>query len=143
LFNKIKWSFERLYSLLQTGYKALKDLRQALTEYAMQSGIVKWTAKQLDSKTLREIDEWLSNHPKTRRFTGIVIAAILIYCWWNMSFVGLPGFDFDLGDMIMALQGSFSLTDIFAGSKGAMFLLLFLTGTLSGITFPWPGPGTI
>lgn len=142
VFKAIGWSFTNLYKLFKTGYKALQDLQKALMEYAKQSGIGRWTAKQLDSQRLRDIDNWLKNHPKTKRITGVVVAGILAYIWWNMTFVGNPAFDFNMSDMLTALGGSFSLEKIFSGSQGATLLLLFFTGSV-GLSFPWPGPNKI
>jgi hypothetical protein len=142
LFSKLGWSFKKLYGLLKDGHKALKGLKQALMDYAKQSGITQWTARQLDSKRLRDIDEWLKKHPKTKRMAGIAVAGVLAYIWLNMTFVGNPAFDFDLSDLLAALGGSFSIADIFSGTQGALLLILFLTGSV-GLTFPWPGPQKI
>ena len=142
VFKAFGWSFTNLYKSLQRGFKALKDVQVSLMEYAKQSGIGKWTARQLDSERLKDIDNWLKNHPKTKRITGAVVAGILVYIWWNMTFVGNPAFDFNMTDMLGALGGSFSLEKIFSGSQGAALLLLFFTGSV-GLTFPWPGPNRI
>jgi hypothetical protein len=142
VFKAIGFSLSNLYKLFRTGYRAMKDIQSAIGEYAKQSGIGRWTAKQLDSERLKNIDEWLKNHPKTKRITGAVVAGILVYIWWNMTFLGNPAFDFNMSDMLAALGGSFSLAKIFSGTQGATLLLLFLTGSL-GLTFPWPGPNKV
>lgn len=141
-FSKIKWDMGVLFGLLKNGYRDFKGIIEAFRDYVNESGIGKWTAKQLDSKTMREIDEWLKNHPKTRRLTGIAMAGVLVYMWFNMSFMGDPMFDFDLSDVLASLSGSFNLSNMFSGVNGAKLLVLFLTGSLVGITFPWPGPAS-
>jgi hypothetical protein len=141
-FSKIKWSMEKMFGLLKEGYKKMKGLQEALMEYARNSAGGKWVAKQLDSETLREIDLWLERHPKTRVLAGAGMAGLLVYIWWNMSYVGNPVFDFDLSDVLDALTGSFSLSNLFSGAKGVTLLLLFLTGSV-GIGFGWPGAKSI
>jgi len=142
-FKSIRWNFKNLFKMLKNGHRAMKELSKALREYAAQSGIGRWTAKQLDSQRLRDIDAWLSNHPKTRRITGVAVGAMLVYIWFNMSFVGSPGFDFDMSTMLGAIAGNFSLENIFSGPGGAAMLVAFLIGAVTGITFPWPGPATV
>lgn len=59
-----------------------------------------------------------------------------------MTFTGNADYDFDMGDMISALMGKFSLSGLFAGPGGMALLMLFATGAL-GLSFPWPGPQSI
>jgi GNAT superfamily N-acetyltransferase len=74
--------------------------------------------------------------------TGVVVAGMLAYIWFNMTFIGNPAFDFDMSNLLAAMGGKFALADIFAGSKGAALLMLFFTGSV-GLTFPWPGPNKV
>jgi len=142
-FKEIGWSFKYLYDLLKDGMKVMKDLRDSLLEYAEQSSIGKWTMRQLDSQTLKDIDNWLKKNPKTKRWIGYGVAALLVYLWFNMSFMGNPEYDFDFSDVLGAMAGSYSFADIFSGAEGLKLLLLFFTGSLIGISFPWPGPTNI
>lgn len=138
-FKKIGWSFKKLHEKLKAGYNNLKELQRAFSDYVKESKVGKWTARQLTSERLKNIDEWMKRNPKIKRLTGVAVGAILIYIWFNMTFVGNPLYDFDLSDMVAALGGSFSLEALFSGPKGATLLLLFLTGAFAGLTFPWPG----
>ena len=49
---------------------------------------------------------------------------------------GNADYDFDMGDMILALGGGFTLSTIFAAPEGMALLTLFATGVL-GLSFPW------
>jgi len=95
----------------------------------------------LDDK-LKDLDNFLKNHPKIKRIAGIGVAALLIYIWFNMTFTGDFEYDFNLVDVLAALGGKFSLSQIFAGKDGMKLLLLFATGVI-GLSFPWPGPTSI
>ena len=53
-----------------------------------------------------------------------------------MTFTGNADYDFDMGDMIMALGGGFTLSTLFAGPEGMALLTLFATGVI-GLSFPW------
>ena len=52
-----------------------------------------------------------------------------------MTFTGNADYDFDMGDMIMALGGGFTLSTLFAGLEGMALLTLFATGVI-GLSFP-------
>jgi hypothetical protein len=59
-----------------------------------------------------------------------------------MTFTGDFEYDFNLVDVIAALSGKFTLSQIFAGKDGMKLLLLFATGVI-GLSFPWPGPTSV
>ncbi len=54
-----------------------------------------------------------------------------------MTFIGDLDYDFNWGDIIGALSGSFTITDLFLSPSGLMMITLFLTGGL--ISVPWLG----
>lgn len=139
-FQKVGWSFKKLYDLLKTGYESLKKLQKAFLEYAKETGVGKWTMKNLDAPSLRNIDAWLSKHPLTRQISGYALAGIFVYMWFQASYVGInPAFDFDSSEIFDALGGNYSLTDLFTGASGIAWLTAFLAGVFIGISFPWPG----
>lgn len=142
-FSKIGWSFKSLLEMLKDGLKAVKDLAIALKEFAEQSEAGKFLKRQLDAPTLRAIDEWLKQHPKTRRMSGYVLGAAVLYMWFVAPFVGNPNFDFDMSEVFDALAGNYSLTDMFSGASGAALLLSFLAGVGLSLSFPWPGTVSI
>lgn len=84
-----------------------------------------------------KIDDFFNEHPLLKKVTGIVVAGILIYIWLSMTFIGDLDYDFNWSDIIAALMGSFTLTDMFLSPSGLMMMTLFVTGGL--ISFPWLG----
>jgi hypothetical protein len=133
-FAKIKFSMKYLFGLVKKGFKAYKDVIKAIGEYLASTKVGRWTEEKLKS-----LDAFLAKHPKTKRIAGMAVAGILIYIWLNMTFTGNADYDFDMGDMILALGGGFTLSTIFAGPGGMALLTLFATGVI-GLSFPWPGP---
>ena len=80
-------------------------------------------------------------HPKVKTVAGLVVAGFLIYQWTQMvSFTGDIEFDFDQSLLFSAIQGNYSLADVFASADGIHMLMFIATGVLTGISFPWPGP---
>lgn len=133
-FAKIKFSMKYLYNLVKKGFKAYKEVIKAIGEYLSKTKVGKWTEDKL-----KDLDAFLAKHPKTKRIAGMAVAGILIYIWLNMTFTGNADYDFDMGDMILALGGGFTLSTLFAGPEGMALLILFVTGVI-GLSFPWPGP---
>ncbi len=133
-FAKIKFSMEWLFKLVKKGFKAYKDVIKAIGDYLASTKVGKWTEEKL-----KALDAFLKKHPKTKRIAGMAVAGILIYIWLNMTFTGNADYDFDMGDMILALGGGFTLSTLFAGPEGMALLTLFATGMI-GLSFPWPGP---
>jgi len=133
-FAKIKFSMDYLFKLVKAGFKAYKQVIKVIGEYIASTKVGKWTEEKL-----KELDAFLAKHPKTKRIAGLAVAGILVYIWLNMTFTGNADYDFDMGDMIMALGGGFTLSTLFAGPEGMALLTLFATGVL-GLSFPWPGP---
>lgn len=134
-FKKIGFSIKRLFDLVKNGFKYYRDLQKAIAEYIAETKVAKWTAEKI-----KDLDEFLKRHPKTKRLVGVAVGAILLYIWLNMSFTGDFDYDFDQSTLISALMGNFSLTDIFTGPEGIKLLTLFITGSF--LSFPWPGPQT-
>tara|TARA_B100002019_G_scaffold46397_1_gene39072 strand:+ start:8903 stop:9601 length:699 start_codon:yes stop_codon:yes gene_type:complete len=133
-FAKIKFSMAKLFSIVKAGFKAYKQVIKAIGEYMASTKVGRWTEDKL-----KDLDAFLAKHPKTKRIAGLAVAGILIYIWLNMTFTGNADYDFDMGDMIMALGGGFTLSTLFAGPEGMALLTLFATGVI-GLSFPWPGP---
>lgn len=136
-FQKINWDWNKLYKILRLGYEGHKKIIGAVGEFLHNTPVGKWTEEKL-----RELDKFLQNHPKLKRLTGVAVAAILAYIWFNMTFTGNPLYDFGMDDLIDAIAGNFTLSSIFAGPDGMKLLTLFATGVL-GLSFPWPGPAKV
>lgn len=133
-FAKIKFSMKYLFNLVKKGFKAYKDIIKAIGQYVASTKVGRWTEKKL-----KALDAFLAKHPKTKRIAGLAVAGLLIYIWLNMTFTGNADYDFDMGDMLLALGGGFTLATLFAGPDGMALLMLFATGVI-GLSFPWPGP---
>ena len=133
-FAKIKFSMKYLFDLVKKGFKAYKEVIKAIGDYISKTKVGRWTEDKL-----KDLDAFLAKHPKTKRIAGMAVAGILIYIWLNMTFTGNADYDFDMGDMILALGGGFTLSTLFAGPEGMALLTLFVTGVI-GLSFPWPGP---
>jgi hypothetical protein len=136
-FSKIKWSFEYIFDLAKKGLRIYREVLDAIGEYVAKTKVGRWT-----DDTLKDLDNFLKNHPKIKRIAGIGVAALLVYIWLNMTFTGDFEYDFNLVDVLAALGGKFSLSQIFAGKDGMKLLLLFATGVI-GLSFPWPGPTSV
>jgi len=136
-FSKIKWSFEFVFDLAKKGLRIYREVLDAIGEYVSKTKVGKWT-----EDALKDLDNFLKTHPKIKRIAGIGVAALLIYIWFNMTFTGDFEYDFNLVDVLAALGGKFSISQIFAGKDGMKLLLLFATGVI-GLSFPWPGPTSV
>jgi hypothetical protein len=136
-FQKIKWNLDYLFKIIKDGHRAYTQIISAISEYVSKTKVGRWTEDKL-----KDLDKWLQNHPKLKRIGGIVVAGLLIYIWFNMTFIGDAQYDFNLTDVYAALSGKFSLSTLFAGQSGTQLLLLFVTGVI-GISFPWPGPASV
>ena len=94
--------------------------------------------QQLRRGTMK-IDEVLKKYPKLSKVTGIVVAGLLLFIWLNMTFIGDLDYDFNFTDLVNALKGSFSITDLFMSPEGLMLMTLFGTGAAFGLSVPWLG----
>lgn len=113
-FQKIKFSVKNIFNKVKLGFKYYRDLKAAIAEYLASTKVLKWTQEKLG-----ELDEFLKKHPKTRRMTGIIVGAILLYIWLNMSFTGDFDYDFDQSTLISAiLWASFHCRLFLLGLKG-------------------------
>jgi len=110
-FSKIGWSFKAIYGLLKRGMKAYRTLQKAISEYVAETKVGKWTKEKLE-----DLDEFLKRHPNAKKIAGVAVGAMLIYFWFNQSFIGDPVFDFDMTYIISALGGSFSLVTLIIGT---------------------------
>lgn len=137
-FKLIKWSFTEILNLLKKGFNIYKDLQNAIGEYLASTTVAKWTKEEL-----KKLDNFLSKHPKVKKVAGIAVAGLLIYIWLTMSFTGHGDIDFDIDIIFQSLSGKFSLVDIFGTPSGINMLILFVTGAITGLGFPYPGSNII
>lgn len=123
--KKILSSFNNLTKLWSKGLKeAFVYLSDTKVIKGLRSGVIK-------------VDEILEKFPVLKKLTGPLIAALLLYFWLSLSFVGDLEFDFNISDILSALAGNFSLENLFTSPEGLM--MLGLVGTGSFISAPWLG----
>lgn len=137
-FALVGWNLKKLFKIIKKGAKVFDGVATAISDYIASTKVAKWTTKEL-----AKLDAFLKKHPKTARIVGIGIAGLLLYIWFNMTFTGSFDYDFDFADILAALAGRATLATIFGGPAGIKLLMLFATGALLGLSFPWPGPNTI
>ena len=137
-FQRIGWNLKKLFDMAKKGFKLASILADTIAEYAEKKGISKWTEAEF-----KKLDEYLKKHPKTKRIIGVGVASILIFIWLNMSFTGDPAYDFNFSDVLDALSGDVSLTDVFTGKEGIKLMMLFTTGMVTGLSFPWIGATSV
>lgn len=138
IFTLIKWSFAKLFEMVKKGYKAYNSILKIIPKFIAETGAGAWTEGKL-----RALDKWLVNHPKVRALGGVAVSAMLIYIWLNMSFTGDIGYDMNFDDIVGAFLGNYTLSDIFAGEDGIKMLMLFATGGVLGLSFPWVGATSV
>ena len=137
-FQRIGWNLKKLFDIAKKGFTLVNILANVIAEYVEKTGVSKWTEKEL-----KKLDEYLKKHPKTKRIIGVGVASILIFIWLNMSFTGDPTYDFNFSDVLSALAGNVTLSNIFAGKDGIKLLTLFSTGIITGLSFPWVGATSV
>lgn len=137
-FQRIGFSLKKLFAIAKKGFGIAGILADVIAEYIERTGVAKWTEKEL-----KKLDEFLKNHPRTKKIVGVGVAAILIFIWLNMSFTGSVEYDFNFSDVLDALAGKITLSSIFAGKEGIKLLTLFATGIITGMSFPWPGAKSV
>ena len=131
-FKACKFSIAKIHKLLEDGYKTAKRLKMEVGIF-IQHGV--------HSRTAEKFDVWLDNHKWINKLTGVAVAGLLVYIWFNMSFTGDMEYDMNMGDMLGALKGNFSMEGLFAGENGVKLLSLFAAGKM-GMSFPWGGSST-
>lgn len=132
LLKALKFNLGKLFKATQAFTTAVRGGLLRTFEEIFKSGVF----NKLRNGSLK-VDEFLDKYPLLKKATGLVVAGLLVYIWLNMTFIGDFDFDFDFGDILGALGGSFSLTDLFVSPSGLMLFTLLATGGL--ISAPWLG----
>ena len=112
-FAKIKFSMSYLFKLVKKGFKAYKEIIKAIGEYVASTKVGKWTEEKL-----KQLDDFLAKHPRTKKIAGLAVAGILVYIWLNMTFTGNADYDFDMGDMIMGSRWRIHFIKIVCWTRG-------------------------
>lgn len=117
LFNAVK-KFAQLYSSgLQSVFKQMHDAG--------------WFDKLRSGAAA--VDELLETYPILRKLAGPAIAGLLLYIWFNMSFIGNPAYDLDITYILAAVVGNFSIEELFASPSGVQMLSLLALNTATGL----------
>ena len=132
LFQIVGWNFKSLLELMKKGFSAYKNMQLAIADFIGSTKAIDWTKDKL-----RELNIFLKTHPKTKRIAGVAVAGLLIYIWLTMTFTGDALDNFNIVGVFMALNGNFSLFEFFGTSIGIKMLMLFVSGSLARLSFPW------
>lgn len=111
-----------LKALISLSNLAHSGLFKVFEELAKNNAVAK-----LKSGALK-VDELLEQYPILKKVNGPVVAALLLYIWLNMTFIGSLDYDMNFTDIGKALRGDYSIADLFASPAGLMTLTLFATG---------------
>ncbi len=136
-FKALKFSISKIVDMYKLGVKTFHSIEDILVKKVIELGGVKYIHKHL-----KELDEFFKSHPVLKKIGGIAVAGLLIWIWLSMSYSPpLSGADItwslSWGDMINALQGNFSLADLFATDAGVKMLIYLVIGLLGG-GVPYP-----
>ena len=137
VFEILKAVGFKIEKLFKAVLKFTNLIRQGLTkvfEEIHKLGII-----QLLQKGVMKVDDFLNRYPLLKKVVGPALVGLLLFMWLNMTFIGDLDYDFNFDDIVGALNGNFTLVDLFISPKGLMLITLFLTGLLSGgaISIPW------
>ena len=139
------WTTKEAFSLMKIFKFSLGAVLKSLKEASslMHKGLLKTFHEMHKSGTLRKIQtgaikfqEVLNEYPILKALSGIALAGLLLYCWFNMSYTGNPDYDFDLSDIAAAISGHYTIADLLGTPEGLMMIGLLGAG-MTGISFPW------
>lgn len=134
LLVKIGFNLNKLLGWLN---KALSLVKNGLVKVFEKMEKEGWLDK-LKSGTAK-IDDLLNSYPLLKKLSGPVVAGLLFFVWMKMSFTGSFSYDFDFSQILDAMAGTYSLTELFATPEGLAAMTLLVTGILSAgaLSFPW------
>jgi hypothetical protein len=132
-FAAIGFSIKTLYDYVKKGFEVYIKIQKDLAKFVAESKFGKYS-----KDVAQRVDAFLYAHPIIKKLSGVLVGALLLYIWLNMSFTGDANYDFNYSDIIQAVMGKFSVEQLFTGEDGFRMLILLASGTL-GLSFPWPG----
>ena len=132
------FSVDKVFKNAKKGYKRASIVFHYLPD-KLAKKIQNTKVMKKKDEYLKQADEFLQKHPKTKKVVMMGAAATVTYMWTQMTFVGEPDYDFDLSGVAGAAVGAKNLKDLFGGTEGSKFLTLFVTGKAMGLTMPYPG----
>lgn len=135
LFKSLRFSLTAIFKgihlltgLLPRGLTAMfKELHESGFIDKIRSGVATF-------------DDLLNRHPIIKKLAGPALAALLLWMWMQMMFVGDPWSDFDLMSVGKALVGQYTIHDLFTSPEGLAGLALFIAGIMTpGLGIAWLG----
>ncbi|SBV38202.1 hypothetical protein BN7874_033 [Phage NCTB] len=128
--------FKNLFSVI--------DQVLALPNRGLKKGfekLHKTKAFQALHKGTVKVDEFLEKHPVIKKAGGPLVAGALAYQWLNMSFSGDFDDDFNIDNLVGALQGNYSIEDLLGSPDGLKACTQLIAGIATGglLSFPWHG----
>lgn len=82
-----------------------------------------------------KMDALLDEYPQLKKLTGPLMGALLLFLWIRQSFIGDPEYDFNMGYILDAVKGKYSLYQLFTSPEGIFDLILVATG--GWMSFSW------
>lgn len=124
-FKTILNLFSELGTLIKAGlFDILKDISASSSVQAIDRGFI-------------DIDKFSEKYPLLKRVNGSILAALMIFVWLNMTFIGNFKYDMNLKSIYEAAKGNLLLGNFLNSTGGKSFLTLFGTGAF--VSFPWLG----
>jgi hypothetical protein len=136
-FDKVGWSFKGIWEALKGGFRVYVTVHEVIGEY-----LAKTKAGRLTREQLIKLDEYLQEHPRTKRLGGVAIGLMLLYLWSTMADTGDPDFDWDISEIVGGLTGKYTMAKIFSGPDGMRLLAAIAVGA-AGLSFPWPSANAV
>jgi len=141
ILSVVGWNLDSLLKIVKNGIKTFTRIQQAASEALANAPGIKQAVKagKFGSEIL---DEWFEKNPWMKKIAGPAVGALLIVIWLNMAFTGDWDYDFDQTAMIRAMQGDFSLEELFFSADGKRLLMLLFAGSFLNLSFPWLAAAT-
>ena len=124
-FQKIGWSFARLWKILKEGQSSARKFADIVKDYVRESGAVRWTRDEI-----YKFDEWLAKPENKRKkmWIGAALGAIFVYLWWLEADTGDAAFDWDISEVTDAVTGNYSISSFLMGPDGVQLMALVAAG---------------
>lgn len=130
ILSSVGFSITKLYKLFFDVIRlirfgvidALRDLERSGKLDSLKKGTIK-------------MDDLLNEYPQLKKLTGPLMGALLLFLWIRQSFIGDPEYDFNMGYILDAVKGKYSLYQLFVSPEGLFDLLLVATG--GWMSFSW------
>ncbi len=140
---KSKQVFKLLAAVRFNVKRVLSALQQAAR--LIPAGLQRVVHELSDTETFKRlraggeaVDAFLARHPVLKHMTSLAVAGLLLWLWFNASFVGDPDFDFDLSIIAIALYSDAPVTLLFS-SDAMQLIALSIVGMSTGLSIPWLG----